>query len=168
MVQDIFVDDSPSSPAPVAAWWTADVDHDPPTSVSSTEGWIGAVLTDSDANGMVQIISDATPSNVEAPSPTLEEQERFRAACERWRNETAGRATITQRAMHPAYQEIIGLGKPAIPLILDELSHELDDWFWALKAITLADPVPPKDRGAMARMRDWWLEWGREQGFRKA
>ena len=31
---------------------------------------------------------------------------------------------------------------PVVPLILAELEHEPDQWFWALEAITDEDPVP--------------------------
>jgi hypothetical protein len=66
--------------------------------------------------------------------------------------------------MHPAYQRIIGLGTAAVPLILAELEKDLDQWFWALKAITGEDPVPPESRGKMREMADAWLNWGRKKG----
>ena len=34
------------------------------------------------------------------------------------------------------YQRIIGMGLPVVPLILEELEREPDQWFWALEAIT--------------------------------
>jgi len=67
--------------------------------------------------------------------------------------------------MHPAYQQIIGLGPPALPLILAELDRELDHWFWALKAISGEDPVPIESRGNMREMANAWLKWGREKGY---
>jgi hypothetical protein len=39
------------------------------------------------------------------------------------------------------YQEIIGMGERAVPLLLAELKREPDDWFWALHAITGASPL---------------------------
>ena len=66
-------------------------------------------------------------------------------------------------ATHPAYQQIIGMGKEAIPLILEELQREEDHWFWALKAITGEDPVPGKDWGKIQAMRAAWLAWGRSR-----
>jgi hypothetical protein len=32
-------------------------------------------------------------------------------------------------AMLPPYQQIIGMGPPAVPLILEELRREPDQWF---------------------------------------
>lgn len=45
-----------------------------------------------------------------------------------------------EMAMHPAYQRIIGLGPEVAPLLLRELERQPDHWFWALKALTGADP----------------------------
>src|SRR5947207_10431415 len=58
----------------------------------------------------------------------------------------------TEIALHPAYQQIIGMGKEAIPLILEELQREEDHWFWALKSITGDDPVAPSERGQLPKM----------------
>lgn len=62
--------------------------------------------------------------------------QRFAALAERWRTETAVLSSISQIAMHPAYQEIIGLGRVAAPLILREMQRQSGHWFWALRAIT--------------------------------
>jgi hypothetical protein len=82
-----------------------------------------------------------------------------------WRLATRYLSSATDIAMHPAYQRIIGLGRPAVPLILEELQLEPDHWFWALKAITGEDPVAPEHRGRLAEMSRSWLEWGRRQGY---
>lgn len=67
--------------------------------------------------------------------------------------------------MHPAYQRIIGMGDAAVPLILQELERSPDHWFWALNAITGADPVPESRRGVMSEMVKAWLEWGVQHGY---
>jgi len=61
---------------------------------------------------------------------------RFHSLIATWRRETALQSSVTAIAMHPAYQQIIGLGEPALPLIFGELRREPDHWFWALGAIT--------------------------------
>jgi hypothetical protein len=61
----------------------------------------------------------------------------------------------------PAYQQIIGLGPDAVPLILRALASELDDWFWALRAITGVDPVPGDHRGYLEAMRKDWFDWAK-------
>lgn len=82
-----------------------------------------------------------------------------------WKAERQALSSTTAIVMHPAYQRIIGMGKPALPLILRELSRELDHWFWALKAISGEDPVPIEHRGKMKQMAQDWLQWGHEKGY---
>ena len=57
---------------------------------------------------------------------------------------TAMFSSITEIAMHPAYQQIIGMGSIAIPFIMRELENRPAHWFWALKSITGEDPVSKK------------------------
>ena len=83
---------------------------------------------------------------------------------DKWKAETAMTSSVSDFSMHPAYQRIIGLGREAVPLLLRELALRPDHWFWALKAITGVDPVPPSDRGNISKMTEAWLRWGREQG----
>ena len=91
---------------------------------------------------------------------------RFADLVRRWREETAFLSSSTAQAAHPAYQQIVGMGPGALPLILRELEDRGGHWFWALKAITGVDPVPPEERGRVQAMGQAWLHWGREQGLR--
>jgi hypothetical protein len=90
---------------------------------------------------------------------------RFRELSDQWKAETAFLSSSTDIAMHPAYQQIVGLGSAAVPLILHELEREPGHWFWALRAITGEDPVPASDRGRVKAMAAAWLEWGRRRGL---
>ena len=72
---------------------------------------------------------------------------------------------FAQMAILAPYQRIIGMGMDAVPLILEELHREPDQWFWALEAITEEDPVPLEAKGKVARMAQAWIEWGKERGF---
>lgn len=65
--------------------------------------------------------------------------------------------------MHPAYQAIIGMGKPVLPMIFDELKNKGGHWFWALRAITQEDPA--KDYTDFEQAKQAWLAWGQSQGF---
>lgn len=91
--------------------------------------------------------------------------ETFARLARKWRAETGFLSSPTKMAMHPAYQEIIGLGQSAVPLLLGKLASDPSYWFWALRAITKVDPVPAADRGHMQKMRDAWLKWGKDQGY---
>ena len=92
-------------------------------------------------------------------------QEKFFRLAAEWKAATAHFSLALDMATHPAYQQIIGLGEQAIPLLLGELVRDPDHWFWALTAITGVDPVPPADRGRIRKMTSAWLEWGRVNGF---
>ncbi|MCX7047727.1 MAG: hypothetical protein NTX50_19855, partial [Candidatus Sumerlaeota bacterium] len=89
----------------------------------------------------------------------------FGKLAEQWRSETQFSSSILDICTHPAYQRIIGMGRAAIALILQELRSAPDHWFWALKAITGEDPVPKQDRGKLPKMAEAWLSWGAQNGY---
>ena len=72
---------------------------------------------------------------------------------------------VAQMAMLRPYQKIIGMGWDAVPLILEELQREPDQWFWALEAITGENPVAPEAAGKVQRMAQAWIEWGKQHGY---
>jgi hypothetical protein len=90
---------------------------------------------------------------------------RFSMLKAEWEADTAHLSSVTEIAMHPAYQQIIGMGPIAIPLILSEMKKKPDHWFWALKSITGEDPVLQENRGQILQMTKAWLRWGIEQGY---
>lgn len=92
-------------------------------------------------------------------------EELFNLLVQEWKSETGMMSLTTQKVNHPAYQKIISMGQPVIPLILRELELESDHWFWALRAITNVNPVKPEQQGNMKRMAQAWLNWGKEQGY---
>jgi hypothetical protein len=107
----------------------------------------------------------ALPRAGHAPPPQTDLASRFRRLAERWREDTQFHSSISSLFMHPDYQEIIGLGREALPLILEDLASTRSDWFWALRAITGENPVPAEERGQTDKMAERWLEWGRSRGF---
>jgi hypothetical protein len=82
---------------------------------------------------------------------------------DRWTRETAALSSITEKATHPAYQQIIGIGPRAVPFLLRRLREDGGHWFWALESITRQDPVPAENRGNMQAMAKAWLDWGRKR-----
>jgi hypothetical protein len=100
-------------------------------------------------------------SLVEETDTSLEK--RFQKLAEEWRDKTLHLSFIEDRAVHPAYQRIIGMGPRVLPLILRELQAKPDHWFWALHAITGEDPAAPD--AIFAEATRAWLAWGREQGY---
>lgn len=100
--------------------------------------------------------------------PTLGELDKFVGLLEEWRKERKVISSVTDMAMSPAYQKIIGMGPIAISLILAQLQSEGDEpdhWFWALRVLTDTDPVKEEDRGDIVKMAKTWLVWGRNQGY---
>ncbi len=94
-----------------------------------------------------------------------EAEERFNQLAQRWRKECAHLSSVREMVLHPAYQQIIGMGKDAIPFLLRELERQPDHWFWALWAITQENPVPQDHRGRVREMARDWLEWARQRGI---
>lgn len=90
---------------------------------------------------------------------------RFAELSATWRSETAFTSSALQMATHPAYQEIIGMGRDAIPLILHELSERPAHWFWALRAISGENPVKAAEMGKFDSLVSAWLDWGRQKGY---
>ncbi|MCT7972149.1 hypothetical protein [Laspinema olomoucense] len=104
---------------------------------------------------------------VQNVDPTVPESEKtFLELAYQWRRETRGISSTNKSSMHPAYQQIIGMGKAVIPLLLRELERKSGQWFWALKAISREDPVPPEKRGQTQEMIRYWLEWGKQKGYK--
>lgn len=116
------------------------------------------------------IIAQSQPELIpfQQPNKTIEEKdlkEKFQSLVEQWNEGTQFASTVLEMSMHPAYQYIIGMGPKVLPYILQRLSREQEHWFWALKAITSEDPVPTASRGNLNKMRDAWLQWGKEKGY---
>lgn len=93
-------------------------------------------------------------------------EQRFQRLARIWRKESAHLSSIREMALHPAYQQIVGMGPSTLPFLLRELEHKPDHWFWALRAITQEDPVLPEHRGNVAEMARDWMEWARGRGIR--
>jgi hypothetical protein len=100
-------------------------------------------------------------------SETVESvEERFERLASAWHQAVAHHSSSSVRNNHPAYQEIIALGQAVVPFLLRDLEKNGNHWFWALKVITGADPVPEEDRGYIAKVTEAWLRWGKENGYR--
>jgi len=94
------------------------------------------------------------------------DEEKFQALVEEWKSNRGPQSSASDLSMAFAYQQIVGMGGAAVPLILAELEERVDHWFWALSAITGADPVPESGQGIMKEMADAWLQWGVKNGYR--
>jgi len=107
--------------------------------------------------------SETTPKLEVCETPVEPLPVKFKRLLVEWREQTALLPSATAMAMLPSYQEIIGMGEPALPLILNELKDRPAHLFWALRAISGVDPVPPEDRGRIDKMIEAWINWGRQK-----
>ena len=90
----------------------------------------------------------------------------FTALAEEWRRDTRFSSSLDDKVLHRAYQSIIAMGKPGVPLVLEELEARRGHWFWALHFMTKGvDPIPEDGNVEVARTA--WLEWGRREGLLK-
>lgn len=90
-------------------------------------------------------------------------EKEFNELAERWYRETGPISMLHKKAMHPAYQRIIGMGKAALPFIFVELKQRRGHWLWALCAITGEDAA-----GSSRNIRqavEAWLQWGERNGY---
>lgn len=90
---------------------------------------------------------------------------KFYSLASEWKKSIGPTSSVADMAIHPSYQEIIGMGNDVVPFILRELEREPHHWFWALRAITGDDPVAPENRGQIKKMTEAWVEWGRSEGY---
>lgn len=92
---------------------------------------------------------------------------RFLTLKNAWEAETTFLSTARDICLNSNYQQIVGMGPVAIPLILNEMQRNMGHWFWALNAITGEDPVRFSHKGNMEAMTNDWLAWGKSQGYLK-
>lgn len=99
------------------------------------------------------------------PSATEKLRPDFDRLADRWQMETVFLSSVHQIAHHPDYQQIIQMGEPALPLILERLRSgpETGHWFWALAMISRGDVAFGSDNTNDAKER--WLKWGIESGY---
>lgn len=100
-------------------------------------------------------------------SPVQDIEQVFKSLTQRWLDDTAHVSAIPKIMAHPAYQQILGLGPKAVPLIFRAMqTQKPGHWLWALEAITRYNPVLEKPEIARSTkaIKNAWLEWGRRHG----
>lgn len=83
----------------------------------------------------------------------------FKKLSRKWKEDVFFSSSTHKHYYHPSYQRIIGMGKDALPLIIQDLRETESDWFWALQCITGKDPVPKSSWGNFELARNAWLNW---------
>ena len=97
--------------------------------------------------------------------PERRMEDRFAELAAKWQRGTGGLSSPRAIAGHPAYQQIIDMGTPVIPMILRELKEHGGWWYPALRTLTGENPVPEEAKGQPPLNREAWLKWGRGNGY---
>jgi hypothetical protein len=97
---------------------------------------------------------------------TLWTREKFKELRDQWHNDTNLLSFI--KSDHPAYQGIIKLGMPVVPILLEEMRDDPDWWSVALEVITGENPCKfPEMSGNLAKISKAWVDWGTARGLLK-
>lgn len=86
------------------------------------------------------------------------ETAKFDRLSQQWYNETGHYSVKSRAFLHTAYLQIIGMGKKAIPYLLEEIKKEKLFWFLALESITGVNPAT--DAESVDEMSQIWIQWG--------
>ena len=112
-----------------------------------------------------EVMKVHTLGNMTYDIPGLGIEDEFNQLVSEWKSGRRRGVDVAQMVRHPAYERIINMGKPAIPLILKELERETDHWFPALRRITGVSPIPEGSKGNLAKMTRAWLNWGKDEAY---
>src|SRR5262245_66234655 len=90
--------------------------------------------------------SDSSPG---ADDPDHDVAGRFQELARQWKADTLLLSSSTAISSHPAYQAIIALGPPVLPLILHDLEAEPAHWLEELQVDAGGDQVPLSGMGTI-------------------
>jgi hypothetical protein len=111
---------------------------------------------------MSTVSTEQTPAT--PPAASIEKE--FERLAAEWENGVAYHSSTTVRNNHPAYQKIIALGPAVVPLLLRDMEENHTHWFYALRQITGADPIPKTSAGNVPEIVKAWLRWAKDNGYR--
>jgi hypothetical protein len=89
----------------------------------------------------------------------------FQTLASEWRKDTGFHSSLAKKFMHPAYQRIMAIGKPALPFILRDLRETSDHWFYALRYIVGKDIGAEANASTTEEATKAWLEWGYKHNY---
>lgn len=129
--------------------------------------WRGRKVKSAD-QVQLELIGEIVAKVIAAVPPVALEQ-RFREQAEKWARETQHLSSPSQKAAHPSYQAILGMGREnrdeIIRLLLLDLQQNRRLWFWALSYLTEDNPISPAEAGKIDRMIGAWVNWGKIKGL---
>ena len=87
----------------------------------------------------------------------------FSDRANRWHQETDILSSIQAKIFHRDYQEIIGMGKPALPFIFADLRDRGGPWYWALECICRLNPA--EGAKTLPEAKKMWLDYAADNNF---
>jgi hypothetical protein len=96
-------------------------------------------------------------------TPSRDTELLFEQLADQWEMDAELSSRSSDAVRHTAYQQIIGIGPSALPLLLARLRDNPGHWFWALAAIAREDPA--EGTSSFDEAREVWLDWGRKRNL---
>lgn len=90
---------------------------------------------------------------------------RFRNLYRSWVEQTGFLSSLTDIVSNPCFEEIVLLGRDALPMIFAEIEREPSFLFVAAKRITGVNPVLENSAGRVDLMCADWLRWANAEGI---
>jgi hypothetical protein len=115
----------------------------------------------------VELLLSGNSASALATSQARTEQslkQKFLEHATKWDRETAYLSSTPKMVLHDSYQKIMAMGPDIVPVLLRDLQENRRSWFWALRHLTHANPVPPEDQGNLDKMIAAWVAWGKREG----
>lgn len=100
-------------------------------------------------------ISHPRPADLQRSN--VEVYARFADLKQDWLLGTQTLSSVQEIVLHPAYQQIIGLGPQVVPFIIDELRSGPEHWFWALASIVGEDHAVGAE--TLREAAGMWVDW---------
>jgi hypothetical protein len=90
-------------------------------------------------------------------------EQKFRRVADQWKAAVGSISNLDDIRGAAGYAELVALGRPVIPLILNELDSDPFYWFEVLAEITGVDPTPADQAGDVDAMTAAWKAWSRKK-----
>ena len=94
-------------------------------------------------------------------------QAKFERLRDAWKEATDHLSSV-HMFIDDSYQQILGMGVAAVPLILRDLRDNGGQWSWALRSITGENPAAGVLAGDLRAQGRAWVEWGVQRGLVEA
>jgi hypothetical protein len=92
----------------------------------------------------------------------MELEATFNALADEWeahRRKTILSSSIWDYLNHPAYKKLVGLGRPAIPYIIERYKKDQLPWGFVLQEITGIQIIKDPNSFSPGEVKKQWIDW---------